>query len=120
MGIELHVRFVATDSCPRYWTQGMRSMSYKAISADEKYLRWWALSAMALMGALVIIPVESMLELIPDRWDLPPTRFVFGAVAATAIFLVVGGFCLRMSFECGRNTHHRGLWFALLFLLPVL
>lgn len=84
---------------------------------NEKYLRWWAISALMLICAAFVLP-RPMLEFLIER---PDTSMLIRVAVAGLLLVVILGFFLRMFFECAfsTNVHRRGAWLLLLILVPV-
>lgn len=83
------------------------------MNTTESRLRLWNGLALAFVAVLAGVPHE----LLPRTPPETPAGYVFAAVGAIAL----GGFWLRMIFECAtsKDIRRRGAWLALVLLLPI-
>ena len=83
----------------------------------ERYLRWWAILALVLIGAVYTLR-RSTLEVLIER---PETSILIRIAVAGLLLVAILGFFLRMFFECAfsRDVYRRGAWLLLLICVPI-
>jgi hypothetical protein len=89
--------------------------------SSERRLRLWAIASMAIVIAMVTLPVEGVKNLTNLFEASSPIDYVFKVLFTGTILLLVLGFYLRMLLECGfgQRVHYRGAWLALLIFVPL-
>jgi hypothetical protein len=91
------------------------------VETSDRRLRWWAISAMVIVGILAVLP-RGMFKNLTDLLEAPTvTNYIVETLISGAILFLVLGFYFRMLFECGfrRDVRHRGAWLTLLILVPL-
>jgi hypothetical protein len=91
------------------------------VETSDRRLRWWAISAMVIVGILAVFPRETFNNLTNLLEASTIINFIVKTLITGSILFLVLGFYFRMLLECGfsRNVDHRGAWLTLLILVPL-
>ena len=96
---------------------GRRYEDERPAMRNVKYLRWWAIVALVLIGAVYVAPRSTLTMLI----ERPESNMLIKTAVAGLLLVVILEFFLRMFFECAfsRNVFRRGAWLLVLICVPI-